>query len=90
MMYREASDQRGIYFFINNLASSFTWKLKGRILFTSPFLEEIFDKFLSNWEKKLCYQYGEYTRRGKTHEEEFCYCHVQFQTDRQTDRPHES
>lgn len=35
-------------FFINNLASSFTGKLKGQILFTSTFLEEIYVKFLSN------------------------------------------
>lgn len=41
------------FIFINNLASSFTGKLKGHIIFTATFLEEIFVKFLSKWEKKV-------------------------------------
>jgi hypothetical protein len=40
------------FIFINNLASSFTGKLKGQIIFTATFLEEIFVKFLSKCEKK--------------------------------------
>jgi len=69
------------FIFINNLASSFTGKLKGQIIFTTTFLEEMFVKFLSNWEKKWCNQHGEYARRGKTHDKELCSCHVDFQTD---------